>query len=251
MSDAKTSVVILLDKNINCDNLSFYMAHAGFNNVNRELEFEGQFEETLVVNNTNIDLHFGIMHDCSELVYDYAKSLCNSIIKFPKDCNKAKAYNTLFRNCNYNYIVILTLPIFLNEGWLDDLLFYAHNTKSAGVIGISDSLEKCSYQPVLTNDDDVNFKCVFTPDNFILDNYGAFIFHRQNLYFIGAFDESKEVEGNELVQFQMRCTYNGLVNFYVPTKICILPNKPTPVPLSKFNDNIEGMIKSKRFYIPL
>jgi hypothetical protein len=190
-----------------------------------------------------------LVEEESKWIYDVA----DRIFTIGDNKSNADAYNLLFQNCHNDYICILKNHFFTEANWLQDLMLFQKNISKTGVVGLASDFLSCEFVPMLSTDEE-NMIGVFLPKDEMIDVVGAYLFDKQLLFLVGAFDTSDEINGYEFLQWQMRCTRLGFHNYYIPTQSCIQliePKSYDEKKLQKVNFSVEEMRKNRNFYIPL
>lgn len=248
------SIVCLIEKNITQN--TFFFESLGYKKIIKEEEFVSSKEPQLVntICGLEVEIVIGIKTNNFDIdSVEKINAIADKIFVIGENINNAEAYNMLFKNCSKDYVCVVKEQFFLEPNWLQDLLLYQKNIYKSGVVSIASDFMLCEYTSLQSNDEE-NLVGVFCSKDEILENTGAYLFDRQLLYFVGAFDTSESINGYEFLQWQMRCTRIGFHNFYIPTKSCIhFENQMTyhPERLKIVENSVEEMRKNRNFYIPL
>jgi hypothetical protein len=247
----KVSICILIKGDYASTVYSF--ERSGFAIVPKEVVFinkDAPKEYIKTINGVEVELIVGIKEGCDSRLIDYFKPIASKLIELNYAKNDAMAYNEIFRSCNEKYICIFNTFVFLRDHWLNELIYYNNIIEKQGVVGIPDNFNNVSYLPLLSTDNE-NFVNVVIPKDNIVNQYSVCLFLREYLFYVGAFDESQSLVGNELNQFQLRCIALGLNNFYIPNQSCLIINKKEQKNKTELNNSIKEMRKNKNYYIPL
>ncbi len=247
----KVSVCILIKGDYASTVYSF--ERSGFSIVPKEVVFVNKDlpkEYVKVINDVEVELIIGIKSGCDARLVEYFKPIASKLIEFDYNKNDAMAYNELFRHCNEKYICLLNTYVFLQEHWLNELIYYNNIIDKNGVVGIPNNFNDVSYLPLLSTDNE-NFINVLIPKDNMVNQYGVCLFLKEYLFYVGAFDDNRELVGNELNQFQLRCIALGLNNYYIPNQSCLIINKKEQKGKSELTNSIAEMRKNKNYYIPL
>jgi hypothetical protein len=210
-----------------------------------------------VVGNVEVELLVAFTPKTDWRLKDYFSKLTLLTIDFEIEVNDAVAYNGLFKKATNDYICILNDNVFLQEHWLTELIYYYENIHNSGVVSICDNFCGVKFLPLLTTEKET-FQNVFLPDNNMVHNNSVCIFLKEYLYYIGCFDESIELYGNELNQLQFRFTSMGYNNYYIPNQSCLVLKENQKINYENLevgNNNLQKTIaemrKIKNYYIPL
>jgi hypothetical protein len=235
----------------------FLLHQIGYKKVLEEQEFVTKEPVEKYINTIcglQVEIIIGVK---TSIIFDeeiqWVFDLADRVFTIGDNRTNADAYNLLFQNCHNNYICILKNHFFTEANWLQDLMLFQKNISKTGVVGLASDFLSCEFVPMLSTDEE-NMIGVFLPKDEIIDVVGAYLFDKQLLFLVGAFDNSDEVNGYEFLQWQMRCTRLGFHNYYIPTQSCIQLSEPKTYDaekLQKVNFSVEEMRKNRNFYIPL
>jgi hypothetical protein len=248
---SKVSICILLKGDYASSVYSF--ERSGFAIVPKEVVFlnkDAPKEYIKVINDIEVELIVGIKSGCDERLIDYFKPIATTLIEFYYDKNDAMCYNEMFRSCNEKYICIFNTSVFLQTHWLNELIYYNNIIDKQGVVGIPDNFNNLVYLPLMSVNNET-FVNVYTPKNNMINQDGVCLFLKEYLFYVGAFDESQALVGNELNQFQLRCIALGLNNYYIPNQSCLIVNKKEQKSKTELMNSLTEMRKNKNYYIPL
>lgn len=190
---------------------------------------------------------------------EYFSSLATEVFVYSKETGEnqtlAQIYNSLFRKATGDYICIVPTGVFLQKDWLIEIIYHYSNIGKSGVVGVVSKIDETIVLPLPTTDIE-HFINAFVPKSNLIK--GLSFFDKQHLYLIGAFDESVNLQGNEVNQFALRCIALGYYNYYVPSTTCIFIDENKSVSPNEYaisNDNLHitllEMKKSKNYYLPL
>ena len=253
------SIVYYIDENSNFN--PFFFGQIGFKRVLEEQEFITK-EPVKKYINTICDLQVEIIIGIKTSImfqpdyeqdYEWLSKIADRIFSIGDDVSSADAYNLLFQNCNNDYVCVLKNHFFTEPNWLQELIYFQKNISKSGVVGIASNLLSCEFIPMLSTNEE-SMIGVFLPKDETMDVVGAYLFDKQLLFLVGAFDNNEEITGYEFIQWQMRCTRLGFHNFYIPTQSCIQTSEAKlfdAEKLKKVNESVEEMRKNRNFYIPL
>lgn len=247
----KVSICILVKGDYASTSYSF--ERSGFLVVPKEVEFvikDAPKEYINVIDDVEVELIIGIKAGCDVRLIDYFKPIASKLIEFDYDKNDSMCYNEMFRNCTQKYICILNTHVFLQKHWLNELIYFNNCVDKQGVLGIVDNFSNVEYLPLLLNDQET-FVNVIVPKNNIVYQYGVCFFLKEYLFYVGAFDDSQSLVGNEINQFQLRCIALGLTNFYIPTQSSLIINKKPIADKKPLTESIAEMRKNKNYYLSL
>lgn len=227
----------------------------GFSIKEKEVEFvikDAPKEYIKTIGESEVEL-FVINLTNDKRTFEYFNEIATEVI----DSNElvSQVYNSVFRKITNDYVCMIPSGLFLQKDWLTELYYYYVNINKSGVVGIADDLEELEIIP-LPNHELVEFINVFASKNNLIS--GLSFFHKQHLYLVGAFDESIQLNGNELNQFSLRCIGLGLYNYYIPSTTCIFVSEYKYIAPSLYCKGESDMIKSvsdmrkiRNYYIPL
>lgn len=248
------SIVCLIENNLFQNTLFF--DSIGYKKIIKEEELVSSKEPHLVntICGLEVEIIIGVKTDIVDVDnIEKINAIADKVFIIGENVNNAEAYNMLFKNCSKEYVCVIKEQFFLEPDWLQDLLLYQKNIFKSGVVSIASDFMLCEYTSLQSSDEE-NLIGVFCSKNEILENTGAYLFDRQLLYFVGAFDTDNAITDYEFLQWQMRCTRIGFHNFYIPTKSCIhFKNQKMyePEKLKIVEKSVEEMRKNRNFYIPL
>ena len=249
------SVVYYVDKLSNFN--PFFFGQIGYKKVLQEQEFVIQEPVEKYINTIcgiEVEIIIGVktslsVSDENKWIYEIA----DKVFTIGDNVLNADAYNMLFRNCSNDFVCLLKSHFFTEANWLQELIFFQKNIQKSGVVGISSSFLSCEFTPMLSANQE-NMIGVFLPKDEAMEVAGAYLFDKQLLYFVGAFDNNPAIDNYEFLQWQMRCTRMGFHNFYIPTQSCIqisVEKIYVTDKLIEVNNSVEEMRKNRNFYIPL
>jgi len=252
----KASICLLLSNNYVGTVYSF--EKSGFKIVEKESEFvvkDAPKEYIKVIGNEQVELLVAYRKHSDARTIEYFKNIADECIELESDDNDATAYNKLFIKAKHEYVCIMQPDVFLQEHWLTELMHSHEIIDNSGVVSIPNNLDNVAFSPLLDYSKE-NFINVFIPNNNLVNKNGVCLFLRQYLYLIGAFDESVILDGNELNQFQMRCTAKGFNNYYIPSQSCIIirdhkVSKNQAVSDENLKKTLAEMKAVKNYYIAL
>ena len=248
------SIVYFIQNDISISEL-FFQSN-GYKKQIRDEEFVNAIEPKLINTIWNLEVEIIVGIRTNQLSQDYVEvinSIADKVFIIGDNITDGEAYNTLFRNCNNKFICILKEHFFLEKEWLQDLLMYHKNILKSGVVSIASDFMSCEFTPMLCSNEE-NMISVFCPHNEILEVVGAYLFERELLFLVGAFENKEEMNGYEFLQWQMRCTRLGYHNYYIPTQSCIhFANQKLLMPdkIKLVEQSVEQMRKNRNFYLPL
>jgi hypothetical protein len=248
------SIVYLIENDITKSELFF--ESNGYKKQIRDEEFVSNIEPKLINTICNLEVEIIIGIRSSQSIEEYVEivhSIADKVFIIGDNITTGEAYNTLFKNCTNKFVCILKEHFFMEKEWLQDLLLYQKNILKSGVVSIASDFMSCEFTPMLCSNEE-NMISVFCPQNEILEVVGAYLFERELLFLIGAFERREDINGYEFLQWQMRCTRLGYHNFYIPTQSCIHfknQNILMPEKLKLVEESVEEMRKNRNFYIPL
>jgi len=210
-----------------------------------------------LVGNVEVELLVAFTPQTDLRLKDYFSNLTVQIVDFDTEVSNAVAYNCLFKQANNDYICILNDNVFLQPHWLTELIYFYENVYNSGVVSICDNFSSVNYLPLLATEKET-FINVFIPDNNMIINNSVCIFLKEYLYFIGCFDESVELYGNELNQLQFRFTAMGYNNYYIPNQNCLVVKENQQINYEQLEIGNKNLLKTtsemrklKNYYIPL
>ena len=210
-----------------------------------------------VVGNVEVELLVAFTPKTDWRLKDYFSKLTLLTIDFEIEVNDAVAHNGLFKKATNDYICILNDNIFLQEHWLTELIYYYENIHNSGVVSICDNFCSVKYLPLISTEKEILVN-VFLPDNNMVHSNSVSLFLREYLNYIGCFDQSAELYGNELNQLQLRFIAMGYHNYYIPNQTCLVLKENQKINYHQLeigNKNLlksmQEMKKNKNYYIPL
>lgn len=248
------SIVYLIQDDIKKS--QYFFESNGYKKQIKDEEFVSSIEPKLINTICNLEVEIIVGIRSSQLIDESSEiinSIADKVFIIGDAITEGEAYNTLFKNCSKKFICILKEHFFLEKEWLQDLLLYHNNISKSGVVSIASDFMSCEFTPMLCSNEE-NMISVFCPQNEILEVVGAYLFERELLYIVGAFESKAEMNGYEFIQWQMRCTRIGYHNFYIPTQSCLhFKNQKLIMPdkLKLVQESVEEMRKNRNFYIPL
>jgi hypothetical protein len=248
------SIVYLIENDIT--KIEFFFQTNGYKKQIRVEEFVNNIEPKLINTICNLEVEIIVGIRSSQLIPEFVEivnSIADKVFIIGDNITDGEAYNTLFRNCNNKFICILREHFFVEKEWLQDLLLYQKNILKSGVVSIASDFMSCEFTPMLCVNEE-NMISVFCPKNEVLEVVSAYLFERELLFLVGAFENREEINGYEFLQWQMRCTRLGYHNYYIPTQSCIhFANQKLLMPdkIKLVEQSVEEMRKNRNFYIPL
>lgn len=235
---------------------------SGFSVIEDKKEFitkDAPKEYLNVIGEVEVELLVAVTPSTDRRLIDYFTPIASALHEYYEPTNLGEIYNNLFRKASHDFVCIFNPYIFLQQHWLQELIYYHQLIQNSGVVSICDDTNKVDFEPLPCKDLEV-FTNVFVPKNDLIDYRGVCLFWRQHLYLIGAFDENKLLFGGDhLNQFQLRCiAKEKLKNFYIPSQSCIMLRKWIEVsetilePSKNYViSSLAEMKKAKNYYIPL
>lgn len=203
------------------------------------------------VDNIQVNIIVALMNGCDSRIADYFSRITDDILVFKEGVSEGTAYNEMFRRVDTEWVCIIQPNVFVKRFWLSDLIFYGKIIPRSGAIGFSENLNDSKFLPMLSTEDEIVIN-VFIPDSNTLDTRGIWLFNKQNLYFVGAFSEEKELLGMEITHWQLRALAIGLTNYYIPTHSCLIVSSPMPVREGDaMEKSLKEMKKARNYYLPL
>lgn len=140
-------------------------------------------------------------------IIDFCKKISTVHIAMQKNIGVAAGYNLLLKASTGEYLCTIGNDIYLQPGWLTDLIQYSESIKKSGISGIHCVFEKGIYDAS---------KDVYVPQNAMI--YSTTFFKRSLLNDIGGFDEKLSIYGCEDSQLAWRAAMSGYLNYYVPNQ---------------------------------
>lgn len=249
------SIVYYIEENSNFN--PFFFGQIGFKRVLEEQEFITKEPVKKYINTIcglQVEIIIGIKtSSIFQSDYEWLCNIADRIFSIGDDVSSADAYNLLFQNCSNEYICVLKNHFFTEQNWLQELIYFQKNIQKSGVVSIASNFLSCEFIPMLSTNEE-NMIGVFLSKDEAMEVVGAYLFDKQLLFLVGAFDNSDSLNGYEFLQWQMRCTRLGFHNFYIPTQSCIQVSEPKIYDSEKLqlvNNSVEEMRKNRNFYIPL
>lgn len=249
----KTSIIYLAQGNYWASRHSF--ESIGFAIKEKEVEFvikDAPKEYVKTVGETEVEL-FVIDTTGDKRTKEYFDKIATEV--FVSDYITSNVFNSVFRKATFDYVCIIPTGLFVQENWLTELYYYYINVNKSGLIGISSDLDSLDILP-MPNNELLEFINVFVSKNNLIS--GLSFFNRQYLYLVGAFDESLQLNGNEINQFALRFMGLGYYNYYIPSTTCVFLSEGKYINPSDFdkgkdnmNSSISEMRKMRNYYIPL
>lgn len=210
-----------------------------------------------VVGNVEVELLVAFTPKTDWRLKDYFSKLTSLTIEFETEVSDAVAYNGLFKKANNDYICILNDNVFLQDHWLTELIYHYKNIQKSGVVSICDNFCGVEYRPLISIENE-KFINVFLPNNNMVRNNSVSFFLKEYLYYIGCFDESINLYGNELNQLQLRFLNIGYHNYYIPSQTCLFIEENEKINYENLDAGRENLLKSiaemkknNNFYLPL
>jgi hypothetical protein len=210
-----------------------------------------------VIGNVEVELLVAFLPTTDLRLVDYFSKLTLLTETHQTEVSDAIAYNGLFKKANHDYICLLNDNVFLQEHWLTELIYHYENIHNSGIVSICDNFTDVNFLPTLTIEKET-LTNVFIPTNNMVKGNSVSIFLKEYLNYIGCFDQSVELYGNELNQLQLRFVASGYINYYIPTQTALVLQDNQKVNYNKLdigNKNlpktIAEMKKLKNYYIPL
>lgn len=249
------SIVYYLEENTKFN--PFFFGQIGYKKVLEEQEFVTKEPVEKYINTIcglQVEIIIGVK---TSIIFDeesqWVFELADRVFTIGDNRTNADAYNLLFQNCSNDFVCVLKNHFFTEPNWLQELIYFQKNIAKSGVVSIASNFLSCEFIPMLSTNEE-NMIGVFLPKDEAMEVVGAYLFDKQLLFLVGAFDNTDLLNGYEFLQWQMRCTRLGFHNFYIPTQSCIQVSEPKIYDAEKLllvNNSVEEMRKNRNFYIPL
>lgn len=246
------SVILLIKK----DCLSWYysLIEAGLRIDNEQSVIHGKPDKSIIkLNDVPIELVIGLHGEDAEIYKLFFQKFTDKVFIIDKEKNTAEAYNFLFRRADKQFICIFRPNLLFQHNWLLDLYFYAKNVDLVGLLSIASDPANCEFTSVMDSEQE-QMVGVFSPKNDSISQNGVVLFNKNLFYLVGGLDISPEFNGFELLQFELRASFLGFFNFYIPNQCCtayLYEDAFTPTRMDFVKQKVLEMAKDKRLYIPL